>query len=106
VLLADPVGLQPRGRHSRHVSRSPRSPQMTTQTPITADVGTFLAQMGAVNVVDQYRAGTLPPSIRRFVDLTIRQCEQQGDNAKRWVDGVVALTVREWAEAQAADDSV
>ena len=79
---------------------------MTTQTPIPADVGTFLAQMGAVNVVDQYRAGTLPLSIRRFVDLTIRQCEQQGDNAKRWVDGVVALTVREWAEAQAADDSV
>ena len=78
----------------------------TTFEPIPAHVGTFLVQMGAVSVVDQYRAGTLPPTMRRFVDTTIRQCELQGDNAQRWVDGVVELSVHAWAEAQDADDSV
>ena len=78
----------------------------TTFEPIPAHVGTFLVQMGAVSVVDQYRAGTLPPTLRRFVAMTVRQCELQGDNAQRWVDGVVELSVRAWADAQDADDSV
>ena len=78
----------------------------TTYPPIPADVGTFLVQMGAVSVVDQYRAETLPPTLRRFVDMTIRQCEQQGDDAQRWVDGVVDLSVRDWAKAQLVDDAV
>ena len=71
----------------------------TTYPPVPSEMGTFLAQLGAIDVMNQYRARTLPEDQRRFVDLTIEQCWLQGDDAQRWVDGVVALTVREWAAA-------
>jgi hypothetical protein len=77
----------------------------TTYPPIPSEMGTFCAQLGAIDVMNQYRARTLPETMRRFVDLTIDQCRLQGDDAQRWVDGVVALTVREWAAAQAAGDA-
>src|SRR6476620_945644 len=79
---------------------------MTTTYPrVPSRMGTFLAQLGAIDVMNQYRAGTLSADERRFVDLTIEQCYLQGDDAQRWVDGVVALTVHEWAAAQAAGDA-
>ncbi len=77
----------------------------TTYPPIPSVMGTFIAQLGAIDVMNQYRAGTLSESMRRFVDLTMDQCRMQGDDAQRWVDGVVALTVREWASAQASGDA-
>ena len=77
----------------------------TTYPPVPSEMGTFLAQLGAIDVMNQYRARTLPEDQRRFVDLTIEQCWLQGDDAQRWVDGVVALTVREWAAAQDAGDT-
>jgi hypothetical protein len=79
---------------------------ITTYPPIPADVGTFLVQMGAVSVVDQYRSGTLPMTTRRFVDMTIRQCELQDGAAQRWVDRVAELSLRDWAKAQLVDDAV
>ena len=60
----------------------------TTYPPVPSEMGTFLAQLGAIDVMNQYRARTLPEDQRRFVDLTIEQCWLQGDDAQRWVDGV------------------
>ena len=77
----------------------------TTYPPVPSEMGTFLAQLGAIDVMNQYRAGTLPEKMRRFVDLTIDQVRLQGDDAQEWVDGVVNLTVREWAAAQDAGDT-
>ena len=55
------------------------SPMTTTFEPIPAHVGTFLVQMGAVSVVDQYRAGTLPhlATVRRHDRPAVRAAGRQ-----------------------------
>lgn len=40
-------------------------------------VGIAMAQFGALNVLSNYRNGTLGPGMCRVVDMTLEQCSQR-----------------------------
>ncbi len=78
---------------------------MTTYPPMQLAPGTRFAEQAPLDIVNAYRAGALSEETRRFIDLTIDQCDRQGVAAAQWVDGVVALNLRRWARAQLLGDA-
>ena len=78
---------------------------MAITVPVPTDIGLLVAQQGAADVIESYRAGTLGSGMRRIVENMIDVCDATGAGAQQVADDTVSTCLERWAAASAAGDT-
>ena len=78
---------------------------MTALTSSNARYGVAFARTMAADIVTDYRAGDLEPSMRDVVDRYREVCFELGAASGPIIDGAIRLAVERWTEAVRAHDA-
>jgi hypothetical protein len=73
--------------------------------PVPTDIGLLVAQQGADDVVQSYRAGTLGSGMTRVVENMIQVCFATGPGAQQVADDTVRTCLERWTDASEHGDA-
>ena len=78
---------------------------MAIAAPVPTDIGLLVAQQGADDVVQSYRAGTLGSGMSRVVENMIKVCTATGPGAQQVADDTVRTCLERWTDATVHGDA-
>jgi hypothetical protein len=78
---------------------------MAIAAPALTDIGLLVAQQGADDVTQSYRAGTLGSGMSRVVEHMIKVCDATGSGAQQVADDTVRTCLERWSVATAQGDA-
>ncbi len=73
---------------------------MAITVPVPTEIGLLVAQQGAADVIESYRAGTLGSGMRRIVENMIDVCDATGPGAQQVADDTVSTCLERWADRE------
>ena len=72
---------------------------MAIAAPVPTDIGLLVAQQGADDVIQSYRAGTLGSGMSRVVENMIKVCAATGPGAQQVADDTIRTCLKRWMDA-------
>jgi hypothetical protein len=78
---------------------------MAIAAPAPTDIGLLVAQQGADDVIESYRAGTLGSGMTRVVENMVKVCDATGAGAQQVADDTVRTCLERWSDATGHSDA-
>jgi hypothetical protein len=74
--------------------------ELISSGPVPDEMGTFFAQLAAIELIKGYQAGTLDTELRQMLDDTVHRCRRSADDLRAFVDTMVGTLMARWVDAR------
>jgi hypothetical protein len=81
-------------------AKQPSLLELVSSGPVPDEMGTFFAQLAAIELIKGYQASTLDVELRHMLDDTVYRCRRAAYDLGGFVDTMVGTLMARWVDAR------